>query len=378
MPLSKHKQTDKILKAYKFEMYPNKVQINKLICTFGCCRKYYNLALNDEQTEYENSGKHIIKTPAFYKKDYPLLKEIDSLALANEQLRLDEAFKSFFDKKSGHPKYKSKNDKQSYTTNVVNNNICLVKKDNINYIKLPKVGLVKIKLHRKVEGNIKSVTVTKTKSGKYYISILTESCYKYPGTKEIKSINALDYKSDGLYVDKNGACNMPHFYKESQKDLAKLQRQLSKKKKGSNNYKKQKLKLAKLSEHISNQRLDFLHKESAKITNLYDAIIVEDIDLKKISSSKSKYHLGNATNDNGYGMFVSMLEYKLKRNGGILIKADKFYPSSQICSCCGYQNKDVKDISIRTWTCPSCGANHDRDENAVKNLINYGIKYLEK
>ena len=376
MPLSRHKETDKILSACKFRMYPNKVQSNKFDCTFGCCRKYSNLALDDERKEYENSGKFVINTPAYYKKDYPFLKDVDSLALANEQLRLNGAFKAFFNKRSGYPKYKSKHDKQSYTTNVVNNNIRLIEKDGADYIKLPKIGLVKIKKHRNIEGLIKQVTITKTKSNEYYISIIVETDKIYESNK-VKSINALDYKSDGLYIDRNGACNMPHFYKESQTKLAKYQKQLSRKKKGSKNYNKQKIRLAKFSEHISNQRLDFLHKESAKITNLYDAVVVEDIDLKQISSSKSKYHLGKATNDNGYGMFVSMLEYKLKRKGGILIKADRFYASSQICSCCGYINKEVKDLSVRSWICPCCGTNHDRDENAVKNLLNYGIKYLD-
>ena len=376
MPLSKHKKTNKILKAFKFEMYPNKVQASELVCTFGCCRKYYNLALDDEQIEYKNSGKHIIKTPASYKKDYLYLKDIDSLALANEQLRLNQAFKSFFDKRSGYPKYKSKNDKQSFTTNVVNDNIKLVKKDGIDYIKLPKIGLVKIKLHRKTKGILKSVTITKEKSGKYFISLLFEqeeikSCY------DKTKIDALDYKSDGLYVDLNGNCDMPKFYKSSQARLKTYQKDLSRKNKSSNNYKKQKIKLAKFSEHIKNQRLDFLHKQSTKITNLYDVVIVENLDLKKISSSKSKYHLGKATNDNGYNMFINMLDYKLKNKGGILIKADKYYPSSQICSCCGYQNKEVKDLSVRSWTCPCCGITHDRDENAVKNLLNYGIKYLD-
>ena len=375
MPLSKTNKNNKIKQAYKFRMYPTKVQISKLICTFGCCRKYYNLALSDEKEYYNKTGEFKINTPASYKKDYTYLKDIDSLALANEQLRLNQAFKSFFDKRGGYPKYKSKNDKQSYTTNVVNNNICLIKKDNIDYIKLPKIGLVKIKLHRKTKGLLKSVTITKEKSGRYFISLLFEQeeiKFCYDKTK----IDALDYKSDGLYVDLNGNCDMPKFYKTSQARLKTYQKDLSKKRKGSNNYKKQKIKLAKFSEHIKNQRLDFLHKQSTIITKLYDVVVVEDINLKAIASSKSKYHLGKATNDNGYGMFVSMLEYKLKRKGGILIKADKFYASSQICSCCGYQNKEIKDLSVRSWICPCCGTNHDRDKNAVKNLLNYGIKYL--
>ena len=376
MPLSKTNKNNKIKQAYKFRMYPNNVQCILFAKTFGCCRKYYNLALNDEKEYYNKTGEFKINTPASYKKDYTYLKDIDSLALANEQLRLNQTFKSFFDKKSGYPKYKSKNDKQSYTTNVVNNNICLINKDNIDYIKLPKIGLVKIKLHRKTKGLLKSVTITKEKSGRYFVSLLFEqeeirSCY------DKTKIDALDYKSDGLYVDLNGNCDMPKFYKASQARLKIYQKDLSKKRKDSNNYKKQKIKLAKFSEHIKNQRLDFLHKQSNMITKYYDVVVVENLDLKKISSSKSKYHLGKATNDNGYGIFVSMLEYKLKRKGGILIKADKFYPSSQICSECGYINKEVKDLSVRSWICPCCGTVHDRDENAVKNLLNYGIKYLE-
>ena len=376
MPLSKTNKNNKIKQAYKFRMYPNNVQCILFAKTFGCCRKYYNLALNDEKEYYNKTGEFKINTPASYKQDYSYLKEVDSLALSNEQLRLNQVFKSFFDKRSGYPKYKSKNDKQSFTTNVVNDNIKLVKKDNIDYIKLPKIGLVKIKLHRKTKGLLKSVTITKEKSGRYFISLLFEqeeikSCY------DKTKIDALDYKSDGLYVDLNGNCDMPKFYKSSQARLKIYQKDLFKKRKGSNNYKKQKIKLAKFSEHIKNQRLDFLHKQSNMITKYYDVVVVENLDLKKISSSKSKYHLGKATNDNGYGIFVSMLEYKLKRKGGILIKADKFYPSSQICSECGYINKEVKDLSVRSWICPCCGTVHDRDENAVKNLLNYGIKYLE-
>ena len=169
---------------------------------------------------------------------------------------------------------------------------------------------------------------------------------------------------------------MPKYYKDAQKKLKRQQRCLSKKQKGSNNYNKQKKKLSKCHKHIANQRLDFLHKDSTKITNLYDIVIVEDINLKTISSSKSKYKLGKATCDNGYGIYLSMLNYKLERKGGLLIKADKYFASSQICSNCGYKNTEVKDLSIREWTCPECGTVHNRDENAVNNLYNYGIDYI--
>ena len=172
MPLSKTNKNNKIKQAYKFRMYPNNTQCVLFAKTFGCCRKYYNLALNDEKEYYNKTSGFKINTPAYYKKDFSYLKEVDSLALSNEQLRLSQAFKSFFDKRNGYPKYKSKNDKQSFTTNVVNGNIKLVKKDGIDYIKLPKIGLVKIKLHRKTKGALKSVTITK----KNLVDILYHFC----------------------------------------------------------------------------------------------------------------------------------------------------------------------------------------------------------
>jgi len=319
MPLSKTKKNNKIKRAYKYVILPNKEQIILFAKTFGCCRKYWNIALDGENAYYKETGEFKINTPASYKKECPYLKEIDSLALANEQLRLNQAFKSFFKKESGYPKYKSKNDKQSYTTNVVNNNICLLKMNKKDYIKLPKIGLVRIKLHRKLKGKIKSVTITKEKSGKYYISILCEQRNIKTKCDKIK-IDALDYKSDGLYQDINGSCNMPKYYSDSQKRRRKLQKDLSRKVKGSNNYNKQKVKLAKFSEHVANQRSDFLHKQSSMITKCFDVVVVEDLNLKQISSSKSKYHLGGATLDNGYGMFIKMLDYKLQNKGGMLIK----------------------------------------------------------
>ena len=385
MPLRRTKKNDKIKQGYKFLALPNKDQEVKFSKTFGCVRKYWNIAKSDSIENYKNNKTFVINSPHFYKEkeEYSYLKEVDSLALCNAQTNLNTAYTNFFQKKGGYPSFKSKSDKQSYTTNnQISKNgihsIYLIRENGKDYIKLPKIGLVEIKRHRKVTGLIKNVTITKAKSGKYYVSIMCEQEVKLPDIKiDASSIDALDYKSDGLYTDINGCCDMPHFYKVSQKDLVKYQKQLSKKVKGSNNYKKQKSRLAKFSEYVSNQRKDFLHKQSTKITNLYDIVVVEDINLKEIASSKSKYHLGKATNDNGYGMFISMLEYKLQRKGGILIKADKFYPSSQLCSSCNFQNKDIKNLSIRKWTCPCCGTQHDRDENAVKNLINYGHNYIK-
>ena len=378
----KTKKNSNIKTAYKFLAYPNSKQKEIFAKTFGCCRKLWNVMLDDHNFYYKQMGEYLYVTPADYKEldEYSYLNEVDSLALANVQMNLDLAFTNFFNKKSKYPKFKSKNKRQSYTTNYVNNNIRLEEVNNKTYIKLPKAGLVEINKHRNIKpGKIKNVTVSMETNGNYYISIMVETNISIPDKINViqkDKINALDYKSDGLYQDKAGVCNMPKYYKDAQKKLKRQQRCLSKKQKGSNNYNKQKKKLSKCHKHIANQRLDFLHKDSTKITNLYDIVIVEDINLKTISSSKSKYKLGKATCDNGYGIYLSMLNYKLERKGGLLIKADKYFASSQTCSNCGYKNTEVKDLSIREWTCSECGTVHNRDENAVNNLYNYGIDYI--
>ena len=368
--------------AYKFVIYPDSCQKEMFAKTFGCCRKLWNVMLSDHNFFYSQMGEYLHVTPADYKDldEYKYLNEVDSLALCNVQMNLDLAFSKFFNKETGYPKFKSKNKKQSYTTNCVSNNIRLEEKDGTNYIKLPKIGLVKINLHRTMKkGKIKNVTVS-YKNNKYYASIMVE-LDKIPDTIskiDTTRINALDYKSNGLYQDKNGICNMPNWYKKSEKKLARAQRRLSKRTKGSSNYNKQKQRLSKIHAKISNQRIDFLQKDSTKITNLYDVIVVESINLKAISSKKSKYHLGKATANNAYAMYIRMIEYKLIRKGGLLIKADRFFASTQLCSVCGFKNPATKDLSVREWTCPNCGHVHDRDANAVSNLYKYGIEYLTK
>ena len=329
--------------------------------------------LNDKIEHYKATGRSLTVTPAKYKKEYPYLKEVDSLALANEQMHLQTAYKNFFrDKSVGFPKFKSKkNDYNSYTTNNVNNNIKVLE----SAVKLPKLGIVKAKVHRIAPDThkLKAMTITQEKDGTYYVSVLYEYESDIKPVEHIASHIGLDYKSDGLYAGSDGSCAyMPHFYRISQEKLARRQRKLSKKVKGSNNYNKEKYKTAKISRHTANQRKDFLHKKSTEITNQYDLISVEDLNMRSIAGSLK---LGKSTLDNGYGMFLSMLEYKQRKKDHFFIKVDKFYPSSQLCQC-GYKNPAAKDLNIRVITCPHCGRTYDRDINAAINIDKEGYRIL--
>ena len=364
----------KYLKAFKYRLYPNKWQEEYFSKTFGCVRFIYNKMLNDK-IEYYNEFKQILKnTPAQYKDEFPFLKEVDSLALANAQMNLQSAYNNFFkNTKSGFPKFKSKKrDKDSYTTNNQGGNI-YISEDN-KYICLPKIKLVRIKLHRQLpqDSVIKSVTISKTKSGKYFISILCE----YELNTQEKQLNienslGLDYSSHDFYVDNAGnKANYPRYYRLMQEKLAKEQRKLSKMKLHSNNYEKQRVKVAKISEKIANQRLDFQHKLSTQLANTYDYIFVEDINLQGLSQCLK---LGKSTMDNSFGQFRSLLQYKLFERGKILYKIGRFEPTSQICSECGCKHSFTKDLSVRRWICPDCGAELDRDINAAKNIRKSGI-----
>jgi putative transposase len=253
----------------------------------------------------------------------------------------------------------------------VNENISIESK----HIKLPKIGKVKMVCHRPVpdDWKLKSVTVSQEPDGKYYVSVLFEyvtSIVEVPS----KTILGLDYSMSSLYVDSDGnSCDYPKFYKQALDRLAREQRKLSKMEKGSNNYYKQRKKVARLHKHISNQRKDFLHKQSTEIANRVDTVCIENLDMKKMSQ---EYNFGKTISDNGWGLFTNYLEYKLRDRGKHYVKIDKFYPSSQICHCCGFKNEEIKNFAIRKWTCPKCKNEHDRDVNAAINIRNEGIKYL--
>lgn len=372
-------------KAIKYRIYPTDEQIIIFLKTFGCCRKVYNLMLEDKIKTYNETKTFGKQTPAMYKKDYPYLKEVDSLALANVQLNIQSAFRSCFDKsrksRNGFPKFKSsKHSRNSYTTNNQNGTVSIV--DN-KYIRLPKIGLVKAIIHRipDKDWTIKSATVSKDSDDKYYVSVLFE--FEKLITKVPLSDNCigLDYASDGLYIDSNGNKGTNHkYYRESHDKLAKAQRKLSKmqgSKKNetkSNNYLKQLNKVNRIQRHIANQRLDNLHKISTEIANQYDLVCVEDLNMKSLSNKS--FGNGLATLDNGYGMFLNMLEYKLEDRGKYFIKIDKYYPSSQICHHCGKVHTEMKDLSVRIMKC-ECGLTINRDYNAAINIKNEGLRILK-
>ena len=360
-------------KAYKFRIYPNSEQQLLFEKTFGCVRFIYNRMLADKIEFYKETKQKLNNTPAQYKEEFEWLKEVDSLALANAQMNLQNAYNNFFrDPKIGFPKFKSKKkSKNTYTTNNQKGTISLLH----NKIKLPKVGYVKIKQHREIPSDhkIKSATISKTPSGKYYVSILTEYSYDIP--KRILSKDkalGLDYASHSFYVDSQGReADYPRFYRETQDKLAKEQRRLANMKYGSNNYQKQKVKIATIHEHIANQCKDWLHKLSYILSRDYDYICVEDINMKNMSQS---LHLGKSTLDNGFGMFRTFLQYKLEKQGKRLIKINKWFPSSKMCQFCGTVNTDLK-LSDRIWAC-ACGKTLNRDENAAINILNVGLDMI--
>lgn len=372
-------------KAIKYRIYPTTEQRVMFTKTFGCCCKVYNLMLADKIEGYKATGKFPTVTPAKYKEDYPYLKEVDSLALANKQMDLQAAFRNRFNKKrkkkSGFPKFKSaKHSRKSYTTNNQNGTVAII---NNKYIKLPKIGKVKAVIHRIPNDNwtVKSATISLASDGKYYASVLfefdeIENTYIADKTNAI----GLDYASNGLYVDNNGNVGTNHkYYRESYDKLAKEQRKLSrmqgskKNEDKSNNYIKQLHKVNKIHRHIANQRLDNLHKISTEIANQYDVVCVETLNMKAIANKK--FGNGKATMDNGYGMLLSMLEYKLSDRNKYFVKVDKWFPSSQICHCCGTRHPEMKDLANRKMIC-DCGLIMNRDQNAAINILNEGLRLL--
>lgn len=372
-------------RAYRYRIYPTTEQRALFAKTFGCCRKVYNLMLSDKIEGYETTGKFPAITPAKYKKDHPYLKEVDSLALANKQLDLQAAFRNCFSKShkknTGFPKFKSaKRSRRSYTTNNQKGTVAIV---DGGFIRLPKAGKVKAVIHRMPgdDWNIKSATVSQESDGKYYVSVLFE--FETPvNTYTTDKTNAigLDYASDGLYVDSNGNVGTNHkYYRESSRKLARAQRRLSrmqgsrKNEVKSSNYIKQLRKINRIHKHIANQRLDNLHKISTGIANRYDVVCVESLNMRAMANKC--FGNGKATLDNGYGMFLSMLEYKLADRNKYLIKVDKWFPSSQICHCCGSLHPEMKDLRVRTIKC-DCGLTMGRDRNAAINILQEGLRTL--
>ena len=361
-----------IRKAYKYRIYPNSEQKNFFAKCFGCVRFFYNKSLSDMNDIYKTTGKFKNITPASYKSDYPFLKEVDSLALSNAQLNRNTAFKAFFSHKAAFPKFKSKRNDQSYTTNMVNGNIKI--SNNNRYTSIPKCPRIRIKKHRDFIGTIKSITVSMTTDNKYYVSLLVET--EIEPLEVTEKIIGVDLGLKDLIVDSNGHKYKNHKYlTKSQAKLAKEQRKLSKMVKGSNNRNKQRIKVARLHKHIQNQRNDYLHKLSKSIIDENQVIVLEDLKVKDMEQNNK---LARNISDVSWSRLVSMLIYKADWYGRKVIKIPSTYPSSQLCSICGYKNSITKSLNIRKWTCPECGTIHDRDINAAKNILSKGIEILTK
>lgn len=335
--------------------------------------------LADKIAGYEETGEFLMTTPAQYKDTYPFLREVDCFALCNEQMHLQSAYVNFFKGLSKFPKFKSaKHSRKSYTTNNQRGTVAVLEKG----VKLPKVGIVRAKIHRQPPDDwvLKSATVTQSSDGKYYVSVLFEYTADIVSVPISDNAIGLDYASDGLFVDSNGKKGSSHkYYRESQKKLAKAQRRLSrmqgskKSELKSRNFLRQLAKVNKIHRHIANQRMDNLHKLSTEIANQYDVVCVEDLNMR--SMSNKGFGNGKATMDNGYGMFLNMLEYKLANRGKHFVKVDKWYPSSQICYCCGKVHTEMKDLSFRVMRC-DCGLTMNRDQNAAMNIKNEGVRLL--
>ena len=368
-------------KAIKYRIYPDKEQQELILKTFGCSRFVYNYML-ERSIEAHKNGESLCTRNSFnyllpsLKNNFLWLKEVDSTALTSANDNLAAAFSKFFKKETNFPKFHKKKLSGSYTTRCVNGNIALLDKG----IKLPKLGKVRASLHRmpKKDWKLKSATISQSSDGKFYASVLFEYESDIDYKVDLNNAIGLDYASNGLFVDSNGDIGTNHkFYRKAQKKLAKEQRKLSRMKGSkknepkSNNYIKQLLKVNKIHRHIANQRNDNLHKLSTEIANQYDVVCVEDLNMTAIGNKGFKN--GKATYDNGYGIFLSMLEYKLSDRGKTLVKVDKFFPSSQLCSCCG--NRKKLKLSERKYIC-TCGLEIDRDLNAAINIKKEGLRLL--
>ena len=363
-------------KAFKYRIYPNKKQQELIQKTFGCTRFVYNYYLNKRKEMYENDRTTFTynmcsKDLTSLKKDLEWLKEVDSVGLQSSLKDLDYAYQKFFKEHTGYPKFKSKKNRyKSYKTKNTNNCIDF----NNKHIKLPKLGLVKVRDKQIPQGRILNATISQEPNGHYYCSLCCTDIEfeQLPKTNKNVGIDLglVDFAilSDGIKIEN------PQFYEQSEKKLAKLQRELSRKTIGSARWEKARLKVAKLQKHIANQRNDFLHKLTTTIIRNYDVIAIEDLDVKSMKETDSKLR-NKRVGDVSWSEFRRMLTYKSQWYGKELSVIDRYYPSSQICHVCGHRD-GKKSEDIRNWVCPNCHSELDRDINASINILNEGLRIL--
>ncbi|MBF2008873.1 MAG: IS200/IS605 family element transposase accessory protein TnpB [Chlorogloeopsis fritschii C42_A2020_084] len=365
-------------KAIQVRLYPNQEQQTLLAQTFGCARWWWNYALNKSIETYEETGKGLGQValnallPKLKKaEDTRWLADCYSQVLQATTLNLTTAYKNFFEKRAGFPKFKSKHGKQSiqYPQNV---------KIIDGNVRLPgNIGIVKAKIHRPIEGKVKTVTVSKTPSGKYFASILTEVEGEHPSTSEGKiygvdlGIKHFAVVTDGEKVSKY---DNPRHIAKHERNLKRKQKKLARKVKGSKSRDKYRKLVAKVYERVSNSRQDFLHKLSYKLVSDSQAVIVENLHVKGMVRNHNL--AASISAKGGWGMFTNFLAYKLERKGGKLVEIDRFFPSSKLCSNCFYQMGEMP-LDVREWTCPHCGTHHDRDGNASQNIRAEGIRMLK-
>ena len=368
--------------SYKFRLYPTVEQEILIQKTFGCCRFVYNHFLNERIESYKSTGE----APSRFeqsnsltglKTEFEWLREVDSTALQTSLQYLDAAYQNFFrrvrqgKRKCGFLRFKRKHGRKSYTTKCVGTNIQV--KDGT--VRLPKLGVVKCRVSKEVTGRIIHATVSQTPSGRYFVSV----CCTDVEVKKLPEAGyavGVDVGLKSFAVTSDGTEYPNHKYmNKSRKRLARLQRRLSRKPKDSKRREVQRGKIARLHEHIANQRKDSLHKLSTQLIRNNDVICVEDLSTQNMLKN---HNLAGSISDAAWGEFMRQLKYKAEWYGRQIIVVDRYYPSSQICSNCGVQNPTVKDLSVRRWKCRECGAEHDRDVNAAKNILREGIRIAQQ